>query len=196
MKSFRRWKILILLVLGIALAALPVAGCGEGEAPSPGPNYERALAGAPPPLAGLLGEANELLPGGLEAFDERVQSGLAGYPVVVNVWASWCGPCRAEFPHFQKVSAEMGKRIAFLGVNSQDNDDAALTFLSTHPVPYPSYSDPDKKIAESLEARFGLPATAFFNSEGELTYTKSGPYASEAELEADIEKHAVKGETG
>ena len=73
---------------------------------------------------------------------------LRGYPVVVNVWASWCGPCRFEFPHFQRAAAAYGKRVAFLGIDSQDSDDAAATFLREEPVPYPSYTDPDEEIAD------------------------------------------------
>ena len=75
---------------------------------------------------------------------------MKGYPVVVNQWASWCGPCRAEFPWFQNASAKYGKKVAFLGVDSQDSDDAAKTFLGEYPVPYPSYTDPDKEIAEGF----------------------------------------------
>lgn len=187
---------MVFVVLGALLGGLAVSGCGDsGEDPSPPPDYSKKLAGAPAPLAAIYAQGNELLPGGLSAFDDRI-SEIRGYPAVVNIWASWCGPCRAEFPHFQEVAAGMGKRVAFLGVNSEDNDDAAETFLSTHQVPYPSYTDPDAEIAGALEANHGYPATAFFDSNGELTYTKSGPYTSNEELEADIEKYAAGGRSG
>ena len=118
---------------------------------------------------------------------------LRGYPVVANVWASWCGPCRFEFPILQKLSARYGKRVAFLGVNSEDSDDAAKTFLAEAPVPYPSYTDPDKEIADSLGAAVGLPDTAFYDRAGKLVYLKQGPYADDSELEADVRRYALKG---
>jgi peroxiredoxin len=83
--------------------------------------------------------------------------------------------------------------VAFLGVNSQDSESAAATFLEASPLPYPSFSDPDKEITESLEAGQGLPATAFFNADGELTYTKLGPYEDEASLLADVDRYAIGG---
>jgi thiol-disulfide isomerase/thioredoxin len=188
------------LASGLALAtmaALLVAGCGAekgGDYGGEHPDYATALAGSPAPLAALHRQGNELLSGGAEAFQRRIAS-LEGYPVVVNVWASWCGPCRFEFPTLQRLSAKYGKRVAFLGVDSQDSDDAAKTFLEEAPVPYPSYTDPDSDIkAEELGAR-GLPGTAFYDREGELVYLRQGPYSDPGELRADIERYAL-GESG
>jgi cytochrome c biogenesis protein CcmG/thiol:disulfide interchange protein DsbE len=180
----------------LAVAALALPGCGSSDGAGSGaapPDYERALAGAPEPLAALYEQANELLPGGAEAYDKRIAA-LRGYPVVVNVWASWCGPCRFEFPHFQQAVARYGKRVAFLGVDKQDSDDLAAAFLREEPVPYPSYTDPDEEIAESVGdggATGGLPATAFYDRDGEVVFLKLGPYSEEAELRADIERYAL-----
>jgi cytochrome c biogenesis protein CcmG/thiol:disulfide interchange protein DsbE len=182
------------LALGVlALTALLYAGCGSSDDGGSGgapPNYAKALAGAPAPLDALYEQANELLPGGADAYEKRVEQ-LRGYPVVVNVWASWCGPCREEFPVFQKLSARYGKEVAFLGLNSEDSEDAAATFLREEPVPYPSYSDPDKDVFDSLGAR-GFPDTAFYDRAGELVYLKQGPYTDDAELEADLRRYALK----
>ncbi|HEX8690094.1 MAG TPA: TlpA disulfide reductase family protein [Solirubrobacterales bacterium] len=180
-------KALIALVAAFALSA-----CGSSQSDRGGtvPDYERALAGAPPPLAALHEQANRLLPGGVEAYEERIAA-LRGYPVVVNVWASWCGPCRFEFPALQRAAARYGKRVAFLAVDSQDSDDAARTFLREEPVPYPSYTDPDEEIAASIGADLGLPDTGFYDRRGELVFLKQGPYAEEAELLADIERYAL-----
>jgi len=188
-------RTLSITLLTLCLAALAAAGCGSSESGDYGgehPDYGRALAGAPAPLAALHAQANELLPGGTEAYEKRVAA-LEGYPVVANVWASWCGPCRFEFPVLQKLSARYGKRVAFIGIDSQDDADAAKTFLEGAPVPYPSYSDPDEEIADSLGASLGLPDTAFYDRSGELVYLKQGPYAEDSELEADVRRYALKG---
>ncbi len=182
-----------LLAVGtLVLAALLGSGCGGSAEDSSGshPDYAKALAGSPPALAALHKQANDLLPGGAEAYEKRIAE-LRGYPVVVNVWASWCGPCRFEFPVLQKLSAKYGKRVAFLGVNTEDSDAAATTFLREEPVPYPSYTDPDKEIFDSLDA-VGLPDTAFYDKSGELVYLKQGPYAEDAELEEDVRRYALK----
>lgn len=179
--------------LVLALACLPaLASCGDqgGGGASKPPDYERALAGAPEPLAALYAQPNQLLEGGTGAFQKRIE-GLKGYPVVVNQWASWCGPCREEFPWFQKASAEFGKRVAFVGVNSQDSNDAAKTFLGEAPLPYPSYVDPDKKIGVLLKATLGLPDTSFYDRSGELVFTRQGPYTDRGELLADIHRYAL-----
>jgi cytochrome c biogenesis protein CcmG, thiol:disulfide interchange protein DsbE len=181
-------------ICSLALAALCLAGlpaCGE-EDPGYGsepPDYERALAGAPKPLAALYAQENRLLGGGAGAFRQRIEE-LRGYPVVVNKWASWCGPCRFEFPFFQRLSARLGKRVAFMGVDTDDTDAAARTFLEQFPVPFPSYTDPDEEIAAEIKATLGFPSTAFYDSRGELVYTKQGGYASQQELEADIRRYA------
>lgn len=178
-----------LLAAALALGACGSSGGGSGDGTHP--DYARALSGAPAPLAALYKQGNELLPGGTAAFDKRLQR-LRGYPVVANVWASWCGPCQFEFPVLQKLSARYGKRVGFIGVNSEDDEAAAKTFLREEPVPYPSYSDSDKAIARSLGADVGLPDTAFFDQSGKLVFLKQGPYAHDSELEEDVRHYALR----
>jgi len=178
----------------VAILVFAATGCGASEAGGDyggkHPDYAKALSGSPPALAALHSQADKLLPGGTGAFEKGIAA-LKGYPVVVNVWASWCGPCRFEFPTLQKLSAEHGRQVAFLGVNSQDSDASARTFLGEDPVPYPSYTDPDKKLADSLGATLGLPDTAFYDRSGKLVYLKQGPYTSPADLQADVRHYAL-----
>lgn len=198
MKTSPQIKIRRLIAATTCLFAIVfLVACGSnsgGDASSSPPDYAKKLGGSPPELAAIHEQANELLGGGLDAFNQKID-GLKGFPIVVNIWASWCYPCRAEFPHFQDASANMGKKVAFLGVDSDDSEDAARTFLEAHPLSYPSFFDSDKDIANDLDATHSLPATAFFNSEGEKTYTKIGQYSSAAELEADIRNFAIEGNT-
>jgi cytochrome c biogenesis protein CcmG/thiol:disulfide interchange protein DsbE len=191
-----RWKAQGRTFCSLAIAVLCLAGlaaCGSSDSnfASKPPDYKQALAGAPKPLAEVYLQPNELLSGGTNAFQRRIAA-LRGYPVVVNQWASWCGPCRAEFPWFQRASAKYGKRVAFLGVDSQDSDAAAKTFLGEAPVPYPSYTDPNKDIGKLLKATLGLPDTAFYDSKGTLVFTKQGPYTSQADIVADIRHYALQ----
>jgi cytochrome c biogenesis protein CcmG/thiol:disulfide interchange protein DsbE len=176
--------------LGVLVAAVALAACGGSDEPAAqAPDYESALRDAPPPLAALYDQGNELLDGGVPAFEARLEE-LRGFPVVVNKWASWCGPCRAEFPWFQSLAAERGDEVAFLGVNSNDGEETAADFLAELPVPYPSYVDPKLEIAASFDAATEFPATAFYDSDGELVHVRRGAYGDQAELEADIERYA------
>lgn len=183
----------IRLTVGLVAALLllgGLVGCGEDPEDSASLDYEAALAGAPAPLAAIHDQGSEVLSGGVEAYRDRLDE-LRGYPVIVNKWASWCGPCRFEFPAFQRLSARFGKRVAFLGVDSDDSEDAAATFLEQYPVPYPSYSDPDEEIAEEMTATNFFPSTAFYDRKGEIVYLKLGPYTSDDEFVADIRRYAL-----
>jgi cytochrome c biogenesis protein CcmG/thiol:disulfide interchange protein DsbE len=181
----------IFALLALVLAALAVAGCGRsGGSGTTGthPDYAQALKGAPAPLAALYKKGNEVLPG--EDFESEIAA-LKGYPVVINVWASWCGPCQFEFPTLQKLSARYGKRVAFVGLNAEDEEASAKTFLREEPVPYPIYSDPHRQIARSLQAYEGLPDTIILNRKGEVIHVHLGAYANEADLEEDVRKYAL-----
>jgi cytochrome c biogenesis protein CcmG, thiol:disulfide interchange protein DsbE len=179
-------------------AALAIAGCGGSNSGNPDSrlSLEQAkapISGAPPPLAAIRAQANQLLDGGTDAFDARLGQ-LRGTPVVVNKWASWCGPCRFEFPWFQSLAEKRGGQTAFLGVNSNDSDGSARTFLSELPLPYPSYSDPDFNIAQDLGGPpQAFPTTSYYDRSGELVFTHAGQYQSESALVADVNKYCAGG---
>jgi thiol-disulfide isomerase/thioredoxin len=181
----------LLVTLG-ALALLALAGCGNSTPPGarrPSASETKArLAGSPPPLRSLHDQANRLLGGGKAALAARVGT-LHGYPVVVNFWGSWCGPCRDEFPIFQRVALELGRRVAFLGIDVQDAAAPAAKFLRVVPVSYPSYTDPQKEIATSF-GLLGTPSTAFYDRRGKRAFLHQGPYLSAADLTSDILRYA------
>jgi len=186
--------VLAALALGVVLLiGLSQAGSGSDPDPAEAARFDldqakRDLAGAPAPLAGLHEQSNTILDGGTDAFEQRIQA-LEGRPAVVNKWASWCGPCRAEFPIFQQVAVERGQEVAFVGVNAADKRPAAEKFLAERPLPYPSYEDPDEEIAHTLKAAKYFPMTVFVDRRGEVEFVKAGEYTSAAELEADIDRY-------
>ena len=184
------------LVVAAVIVGLVQAGSGSDERHAaksvPPVDAARALDGAPPELAALYRQEGELLAGGRRAFEAR-RGDLLGHPVVVNAWASWCGPCRYEFPFLQRQSLRFGKQVAFMGVDVTDNAADARAFLRRYPVPFPSYEDPKGTIARSLVPSAGLPNTAFYDRNGRQTYVHQGGYPNEAALQRDIERYALGG---
>jgi cytochrome c biogenesis protein CcmG/thiol:disulfide interchange protein DsbE len=171
----------------LLLVAALIAGCGSAArnaAPSAAA-VTQAFRGSPPPLASLHAQHSELLAGGASAFKARLAQ-LRGYPVVVNLWASWCGPCQSEFPVYQRVSVALGHKVAFLGIDEKDSNSNAASFLRRFPVSYPSYADPGGTIQGSINAYTAYPQTFYFTRSGTMVYDKAGPYLSVAALERDI----------
>jgi thiol-disulfide isomerase/thioredoxin len=171
---------LVRAVLAAVLAALVLGGCGSGDAPT-----------APAqPANDLSNESGELVGGGTRAFEAQLAK-LKGTPVVVNQWASWCGPCKYEFPFFRSQAEKYKGRVAFLGVNSNDHTGPAKDFLKENPVPYPSYFDPAVKIARVFKGGLAWPTTAYYDAQGKLVETHAGAYASEAKLEEAIRENVL-----
>jgi cytochrome c biogenesis protein CcmG/thiol:disulfide interchange protein DsbE len=177
------WLIVIAIPVGLVLA-----GCGSSLSRSAGPSrkvVEAAFRGSPPALVGLHAQADEILGGGVRAFEARLRA-LRGHPVIVNLWASWCVPCQTEFPIYQKLAVQYGRRVAFLGVDEADSRASATAWLKRFPVSYPSYFDPKRTIDVPLRTLVGTPQTFFFNSRGREQYDHGGPYTTVASLRRDI----------
>jgi cytochrome c biogenesis protein CcmG, thiol:disulfide interchange protein DsbE len=169
---------------------LGLTGCGgsasssHSAAPSRSA-VEVAFRGSPAALTAVHAQADRLLPGGVSAFRARMRA-LRGHPVIVNEWGSWCEPCQAEFPVFQKAAVRYGRSVAFLGLDAKDTDSAAAAFLKRYPVTYPSYTDPHETILASLKTYDAVPQTFYFNARGHEVYDHAGSYATLASLTRDI----------
>jgi thiol-disulfide isomerase/thioredoxin len=189
------WILGVVILTVVLVVGLSQAG-SKTEEPSSDASAEpfdldvalQRLDGAPAPLAALHAQSSQLLEGGVPAFKRRLAE-LKGTPVVINKWASWCGPCRAEFPAFQQLATERGKEIAFLGVNAHDAEGAAKKFLAEYPIPFPSYVDPDEKIAREIEAPANYPITVFVDAKGKTAFIHQGGYTSVDALAADVEQY-------
>jgi cytochrome c biogenesis protein CcmG, thiol:disulfide interchange protein DsbE len=189
----RRIAIPLAAVALVAVVVLGLTQAGGQKSEPPGltlAQMHSALEGAPPRLDALYRQANTVLGGSTPAFQRQVAA-LRGYPIVINKWASWCGPCRTEFPVFERVAASLGKRVAFLGVNANDNDAAARRFLAKEPLPYPSYSDRRLAISSKLGIVPYFPTTVFLDARGKRQYIHQGYYASADALEADIRRYVL-----
>ena len=149
-----------------------------------------ALGGSPPPLAALHTRADQILPGATRRLRAELAR-LKGHPVVVNAWASWCGPCNVEAPILQRVALKRGSSVAFIGINAKDNRESAKRFQKRYPMTYPSVEDPTGAAYESLRMGY-LPSTAFIDAAGKVRIVHSGQYTSDADLNADIDRYAVR----
>jgi cytochrome oxidase Cu insertion factor (SCO1/SenC/PrrC family)/thiol-disulfide isomerase/thioredoxin len=149
------------------------------------------LAGSPAVLAKIHSQSDHLL-GGEPALAARIRS-LRGYPVVVNVWGSWCTPCRAEFGLLGNASAYYGRSVAFLGADVNDSGGDAAAFMAEHPVSYPSYQMSIQDMSAIDPAGIGdTPTTLYFNRAGKLIHAHIGQYLTQGSLNYDIQSYALR----
>ncbi len=167
----RRSAPLLAGLFGLALLAAACAGgssATSGSSPAPSSPAVNATAAADLPTDAYA----------LPSFDyERFQvllGELEGTPVVVNIWASWCGPCRTEAPHLAAAAAEHGDRVQFLGVDILDSRTSARAFMREFGWTYPSLFDETGEIRDRL-GFIGQPVTIFYDASGKLLATWQGP---------------------
>ena len=173
-----------------ALIVIGVSGCGSsesGQGTDSGfvagdgslvvlPVSERALA---PELVGTT----------LDGDQFRLADHL-GQVVVMNVWASWCAPCRAEAPALVAAANDLGpKGVQFVGLDTRDSDTSARGFVSTFQIPYPNLIDRDGRLqllfSETLPPQ-AIPSTLVIDKEGRVAARALGR-VSEASLRGIVE---------
>ena len=176
------------VVLGGAL--LLYRGLAGSAQPGLVAEQPTAAPGAPP-LPENIAAPEETEPPRTEAPDFTVYdgegnavqlSGFEGKPVILNFWASWCGPCQSEMPDFQDAFDRYGEDIHFVMVNSTDGMretvDTAAGFLEDSGYTFPAYYDTDFDASATYGVS-GLPTTFFIDSEGYLVAYASGALNAE-----------------
>jgi len=195
--------------IAAALAGLVLAGCSSPPKESPEPTF-----GGSPPNAPEVAEVAEAKAGaGIEDCPETKTSepsdrglsglvldclgggrpvdlaGLHGKPTVINLWASWCGPCKKELPLLAKAHRELGDRVQILGIDfADDSPGAAIDLAKGAGVTYPLLADP-KSSSKGILKVVGLPQTVFVDAQGTIVATERREYRSYDDLTNAISKH-------
>lgn len=144
----------IVILAVLALIALLAVGL-INRSPATGRSGATRIAKPAPPIALPLYGGGALSP-----------ADYAGKPVVLNFWASWCGPCRQEAPLLQRLSEEYAERgVVFIGVNIQDAESDARAYLAEYGITYPNAHDERGAISVDYGV-IGIPVTFFINREG------------------------------
>ncbi len=178
-----------------ALLVAALAGCGSDGGPDDAagpvePAVENTTAPCAPqpgqPAAGgevLADVTVDCLGGGQLAFG-RAQ----GVPTVVNLWASWCGPCREELPLVQRLADAAGDRLRVVGLVSQDPASNGLAFAADAGITMPTGVDEEGELAIEQGLR-GLPYTYFLRADGSIAHLQLRPVTSDEELRGLVAEH-------
>ena len=173
-----RWgrAVVLLAVLGVLVSAVALAlalrqaedGGGRGQ------STDLVQQFLPEERRVLADFSVELLDG--RRFD---QSDLIGTVSVVNVWGSWCGPCRTEAPDLVRVARRLGDRVNFLGINVRDNPASAQAFERAFEIPYPSVHPDDAGTAilafDGALTAAAVPSTVVLDEQGRVAARVVGP---------------------
>lgn len=186
-----------------ASVAVPVADCTALTAPPPAAPRPAAPSAAPAPSATAPSAGTPATPasvgvggGGplpdlsLPCLGSGRQLRLAALrgPAVVNLWASWCPPCREELPALQRYADRAAGTVHVLGVVTMDDPGRAAGLAADLGVTFPSVTDPTQQVLKALPAK-GLPATVLVDANGRIRHVHNGPPLAEAAVAALVAEH-------
>lgn len=168
-------------VAAVLILTVAAAGCA-GKAPPASSSQDQVASGFDPVRASGVQPCQKLPMGdhavdtaGLPALELPCLTTphsvdlqrLGGKPALVNLWASWCGPCRDEMPRLQEAYRAVGDQVAFVGVDTRDSGAAAAGFLEDVGTTYPQLADPSGKLLGFAHTP-GLPVTLVLGADGKI----------------------------
>jgi len=165
-------------LLALFLASGIAGGCSEparprGEVGAPAPHFQaRTLEGEPITLAEFQGQ-----------------------PVLLNIWATWCPPCRKEMPELQALHDELGGRglrIVGVSIDSEGSDNLVREFLDDHGITYQILRDPGDRASGAFRTQ-GVPTTVLIGRDGTVLWRRLGPFQSDDPVLRDVLENALAG---
>ena len=166
--------VVLLLISSAAFSGILLSGCGgSGTATEYGPEV------------GKLAPDFKLI--GLDKQEVSL-SDFRGKPVLINFWASWCGPCRIEMPFLQEIHEKWaGKGLVVLGVNLQENPTSVKKFVENAGLTFPILLSPGNAVPLAYNIR-GIPATFLIDADGVIRDIKIGAFSGVGEIESKLAK--------
>jgi thiol-disulfide isomerase/thioredoxin len=171
-------------VTAVVFAAILLAGCSLTE---PIPVKGKVVSCESIATVPATDEALECLGGGDSISVDSIRG-----PAIINVWGTWCAPCRQELPHFGHLIAKYGDRVDVIGIAVEEKSQTTVKkFVKTHGITWPILYDATGSTQEKFGP--GVPVTSFINKSGKVVYTRYGAFQSTEELElATIKYLGVK----
>ena len=167
----------------LVAALLLLAGCGQETSALPGNGVVVDCS----TIATVKTDNDAAL---LECLDgnSTVDVGQIKGPALVNVWGSWCGPCKQEMPIFVDFYSKYKEKVSLIGISVEEADvQDARDFVKLYGMSWPNLNDPDGSTRGTLG--MGVPITLFIDAQGKVAYKKIGVVTTIEELERDTKKY-------
>jgi thiol-disulfide isomerase/thioredoxin len=180
------------VVIAIALLAV-LAGCTGNKPPAPAASPKSPFAVCPPTTADVTTATagQDALPNlTLPCFtgERPVSIARLGRPAVINLWASYCGPCRTELPALQDFADGVGGRVQVLGVATRDDWDKAAYAGADFGVRYANLYDPDQTLLTAL-GRNAIPVTLFVDEKGVVRHVDATGMLTKESIWAQVQQY-------
>ena len=168
---------------GLVAALLLLAGCGQETSALPGNGVVVDCS----TVATVKTDNEAAL---LKCLDGKtsIDVGQIKGPTLVNVWGSWCGPCKQEMPIFVDFYSKYKEKVSLIGISVEEADvQDARDFVKLYGMSWPNLNDPDGSTRGTLG--MGVPITLFIDAQGKVAYKKIGVVTTIEELERDTKKY-------